>query len=112
VVQTEDVTILGGTIRSVTLFILGWGIDMTRKQIYEKALTAWGRTFQMDMLVEECAELIHAIQKYKRCPTVDNVIEELADVEIMCEQMRLIFNPAEIDRIKEQKTEAIRSTFF
>lgn len=77
---------------------------MTRKQIYEKALIVWGRTSQMNMLVKECGELIQALQKFNhRHGSVLGVIEELADVEIMCEQMRLIFNPTEIDEIKEQK---------
>jgi NTP pyrophosphatase (non-canonical NTP hydrolase) len=77
---------------------------MTRKQMYVKALAVWGRTSQMDLLVEECAELIQAMQKLNhRHGDVLNVIEELADVEIMCEQMRLVFNPASIDKIKTQK---------
>lgn len=80
---------------------------MTKTEIYEKTLIAWGMTSQMDMLIEECAELIQAVQKLKRCPTLENVIEELADVEIMCEQMRFIFNPSEIDMVKKQKLERL-----
>jgi NTP pyrophosphatase (non-canonical NTP hydrolase) len=81
---------------------------MTKKQIYEKALVAWGRTSQMDMLVEECAELIQAAQKFNhRHGTYCDVTEELADVEIMCEQMRLIFDPVGIDEIKRQKLERL-----
>ena len=77
---------------------------MTKDQIYRKALLAWGRGSQMDMLVEECAELIQALQKFNhRHGESINVIEELADVEIMCEQMRLIFSPEKIDTVKELK---------
>jgi NTP pyrophosphatase (non-canonical NTP hydrolase) len=81
---------------------------MNKKQLYEKALVTWGRTSQMDMLVEECAELIKATQKFNhRCGIYYDVTEELADVEIMCEQMRLIFNPVRIDEIKRQKLERL-----
>jgi NTP pyrophosphatase (non-canonical NTP hydrolase) len=86
---------------------------MTKKQIYEKVLALWGRTSQMDLLVEECAELIQAMQKLNhRHGDVIAVVEELADVEIMCEQMRLIFNPVEIDKIKEQKLRRLEARFF
>jgi hypothetical protein len=33
----------------------------------------------------------------------DHLVEELADVEIMLEQMRLLFGPDQIDRVKLQK---------
>lgn len=102
-VPFQGIFVLGTAFRGTLFFVLGWGIGMTKEQLYEKALVAWGKTFEMDMLVKECAELIQAIQKFKRYPVVENVVEELADVEIMYEQMRLIFNPVEIDKVKEQK---------
>ncbi len=52
---------------------------------------------QREILVEECAELIQAVQKCKRYPTNDqwntNFVEELADVLICAEQMRLYLKP-------------------
>lgn len=44
---------------------------------------------QRDMLVEECAELIQAISKCKRGEPggYDNFLEEMADVQIMLDQM-------------------------
>jgi len=81
---------------------------MKRSNLYKEALAHWGRTGQMDMLVEECAELIQALQKFNhRHGGKENVIEELADVEIMCEQMRFIFDPIDINRIKDQKLERL-----
>jgi NTP pyrophosphatase (non-canonical NTP hydrolase) len=45
--------------------------------------------------VEECAELIVALQKHiNRTPnpsTLENIIDEIADVEMMLTQMRLVF---------------------
>ena len=58
-----------------------------------KALAVWGEAAQVGMAVEECAELIVALQKYiNRTPepdTINNVLDEMADVEMMLAQMRL-----------------------
>jgi NTP pyrophosphatase (non-canonical NTP hydrolase) len=70
--------------------------------VYQGAIDLWGVDAQIGMMIEECAELIHALQKAQR-GRASNVTEELADVEIMCEQMRLIFDPHEIDSIKKKK---------
>jgi NTP pyrophosphatase (non-canonical NTP hydrolase) len=50
----------------------------------------YGLTAQLDQTVEECAELIQAINKYKRDPcrkTRNHVAEEIADVSIMLVQL-------------------------
>lgn len=81
----------------------------------------YGYEIQSEQLVEECAELIRAINKYRRArgtgqPTrmseeeaFDNLIEEIADVENMLEQVKyLLFIPQErIDELKRMKTEKI-----
>ena len=79
------------------------------KTIYKEALDLWGFDTQLEMIVEECAELIHAIKKYKRdkCGVYD-VIEECADVEIMLEQMREVFN-SEIENCKLMKIERLKN---
>ena len=48
---------------------------------------------QREIFVEECAEAIQAVQKLKRSggdykKAIANFIEEVADVAIMCEQMK------------------------
>ena len=51
----------------------------------------YGLTVQKNQLSEECAELIHAISKTNRNPASEvaraNLVEELADVSIMLEQV-------------------------
>ena len=51
----------------------------------------YGLTVQKNQLAEECAELIHAISKTNRNPASEvakaNLIEELADVSIVLEQV-------------------------
>ena len=41
--------------------------------------------------MEECAELISAIN-YRMMDKEDNITEEIADVEIMCTQLEIMFN--------------------
>ena len=58
-----------------------------------KAVELWGPEFQKDMCIEECAELIDSIQKNRRNrATLEDIMEEIADVQIMLIQMRVILN--------------------
>ena len=73
-------------------------IEFTDEQIVlmQTALNKWGLAAQAGQTVEECAELIVALQKqFNRTPspeTVEDIIDELVDVEMMLAQMRLAFN--------------------
>ena len=68
----------------------------TEINLMQAALDRWGLNAQADQAVEECAELIVALQKHvKRLPqpgTFDAVLDEIADVEMMLAQMRLAFD--------------------
>lgn len=60
------------------------------EQIMQAAVEKYGKENQMRMLQEECGELIVATSHYirKREYAEDEVVEELADVLIMCEQIK------------------------
>jgi hypothetical protein len=64
-------------------------------KLMQTALEQWGLNAQAGQTVEECAELIVALQKHiNRTPspeTIDNIVDEMADVEMMLAQMRLAF---------------------
>ena len=55
----------------------------------------YGKEPQMGVTQEECAELIQAISKVRRkgetVETLDNLVEEIADVSIMCAQLEELF---------------------
>ena len=55
----------------------------------------YGKEPQMGVAQEECAELIQAISKIRRkgetVETLDNLVEEIADVSIMCAQLEELF---------------------
>lgn len=61
------------------------------RQILKDAIDTFGIKNQLDMLQEECAELIVAISHYKRCRQgfTINLSEEIADVHIMMNQIIL-----------------------
>ena len=87
------------------------------KDIFEIA-NYYGYELQSNQLIEELSELTQAICKKKRVSNKfstydemeeenDNLIEEIADVEIMLEQVKylLCINQRYIEKIKMQKIE-------
>lgn len=63
------------------------------KNLYNQAVNTFGTPAQIIIAMEECSELIKELSKVLRgkC-NVDNVSEEIADVQIMLEQLKIIFN--------------------
>lgn len=62
-------------------------------EVWQTCIDQYGVSSQIDMCIEECSELINAIQKYKRDRVgVDALIDEIADVKIMCRQMEIMFD--------------------
>ena len=65
---------------------------MKLKSICKDALEAFGLDKQIDMCIEECAELQNALMKFRRGrATFEDVRTEIADVQIMCDQMSIAF---------------------
>ena len=62
-----------------------------RKKVYEAALMRYGSEPQMLKAVEEMAELTKVLAKRMNGEgTMDELIDEIADVTIMMEQLRMI----------------------
>ena len=79
--------------------------------IYDRAIEHYGDKKQLLQACEECAELIQAISKATRYTGesyVDGVCEEIADVLIMCEQVRRIFGISTVDIEKERERKLAR----
>lgn len=75
-------------------------------EIYKEAIAIYGRRNQMNIAIEEMSELTKEICKNKRgFANRDNIIEEMADVYIMLEQLEIIFDIdiSEIIKMKEFK---------
>lgn len=94
-------------------------------EILQEAICKYGFEAQMDMCVEECAELIQAINKLKRskltiyggkipnCWDAKNILmyhnlcSEVADVKIMIAQMEIMLNPEAIQITIDRKIERL-----
>ena len=71
---------------------------MTRPEILQEAIKKYGVESQCDMCIEEMSELMKALLKLRRESTQtgyqkrrENIREEIADVQIMLDQMRIIY---------------------
>lgn len=63
-----------------------------RKIVYSAALETWGEQAQLLKAVEEMSELTKELCKLSLGETtLDKLADEIADVTIMLEQLRLIF---------------------
>lgn len=78
--------------------------------IYEDALNAWGIPAQERQAIEECSELIKALCKNQRYDNKrpDDVIDEIADVYIMVEQLKLIYGPENVENKIKEKLERLK----
>lgn len=93
-----------------------------RAAIYSSAIKQFGAETQITVAIEEMSELTKELCKLRRADgQLFNLAEEIADVTIMLEQMRLLFNVNEqvcdimdfklrrlVKRIELAKAEALR----
>ena len=85
---------------------------MTEPQILNAAIKTFGEKAQEDVDIEECSELIQAIS-HKHRGREHNIAEEIADVEIMLEQLKIINNCAEeVAAIHKEKVERLFNRVF
>lgn len=84
---------------------------MTSTEILKEAIAVFGEDEQIRMCHEEMDELGVALSKYHRNPCGDtevNVHEEIADVSIMLQQMKIIFGEKEVYAIIRQKMKRLK----
>ena len=85
----------------------------SNKEILQKAIDTYGEEAQMDMCIEEMSELTKAILKLRRYKKAhegnyskelyNDVVEEIADVSIMLDQMLMIFDCHEDVHMQQHK---------
>lgn len=88
---------------------------MTRERellICAEALRHWGNRPQIIKAIEEMSELTHALSRYVGSQAPDagvraNVCEEIADVSIMLDQLRMIFDNGQVEGWREAKLERL-----
>lgn len=85
---------------------------MDEKKVLEQAIAVFGERAQEEKAIEELAELICAIA-HKHCGRDSNITEEIADVEIMLEQLKMINNNRlSIEEIRKEKVARLAERIF
>jgi NTP pyrophosphatase (non-canonical NTP hydrolase) len=80
-----------------------------RIELYKEAINKWGEEAQVNMLNEECGELITAVAQFKRGRTSHHdVMTELADVFIMIEQIATMMNYEDFEKELDRKLIRLR----
>ena len=89
------------------------------ENIFKMSVEKWGVQSQYDQMTEECAELIVAINKYKRflCgekkqteeEVMFNLLEEIADVKICVQQLEYILGADKVEKVYNQKMQKFLS---
>lgn len=89
-------------------------MNKSDRAVLKAAIDKYGQQNQLAMAQEECAELIQAISKLSRSEESDHpvrsakaalnhLMEETADVQIMLDQIRIMFPSKAYDAIRSQK---------
>ena len=78
-------------------------------EICRKALEAFGKSSQMQVAIEEMSELTKELCKHRRGrDNVEAIAEELADMEIMLQQMVMLFDCAgQVETFRRYKLERL-----
>ena len=96
----------------------------SEKTVFKKAIDQYGIPDQVQVACEECAELIKALSKYQRVTKhqpqdkrkiqrcLNNIIEEVADVSIMLDQIKLMYGITEktVTDVRDAKVERLEGT--
>lgn len=85
-------------------------IGEEEKELYELAIKKWGKDLQLIMVMEEMSELTKELSKHLRNGyNFNNIAEEVADVEIMLEQIKVVFSfPRRVEWHKEKKLKRLK----
>lgn len=82
-------------------------MDNNEITLFKEASRVWGDEMQTMVLFEEIGELMQAVSKHKRNPrhpTHINLLQEIADVEIMLDQLKLRLDAVSmVAAIRKQK---------
>lgn len=89
--------------------------DVMRKrdldELCARAILAFGMAEQVTQAMEECGELVAALNQHflRGRITAEDAAGELADVEIMCRQMRMLLGDTLVDLAVAQKADRLEA---
>ena len=85
------------------------------ERIMQQAIETYGVQAQCDVAIEEMAELTKAIVKIRRVAddygktqaALENLLEEIADVDIMIDQLKIMRGPKRVEEYRKKKLERL-----
>ena len=85
------------------------------ERIMQQAIETYGVQAQCDVAIEEMAELTKAIMKLRRVAddygktqaALENLLEEIADVDIMIDQLKIMRGPKRVEEYRRKKLERL-----
>jgi NTP pyrophosphatase (non-canonical NTP hydrolase) len=82
------------------------------KILYRRSIAKYGHLFQVDLAIEEMAELTQALCKSKRAirpeDWLNNIFEEIGDVQMLLDTLKIVFGDGNmVDMYKVQKLERL-----
>lgn len=86
----------------------GFTMSESSQKACKEIITHYGLKKQLDIVVEECSELIQAICKAKRrfepdtVSITSDIVEEVTDVQIMLMQLVQVMSPMEREYLHSQ----------
>lgn len=85
-------------------------MNNTPNDIYKRAISTWGTDVQRLIFVEEASEALVAMSHFRRgkC-SLDDVIGEFADLQIMLHQMVEMYGKDKFETIFAQKLYALKN---
>lgn len=83
--------------------------DMCNADVYQRAVHTYGETSRLILTIEEMSEFTKELSKHIRGRNnMPAICEEMADVEIMLEQLKIVFNNrAAVDYHKAHKLQRL-----
>lgn len=88
---------------------------MSNETILRKAIQRYGYINQHQVAMEECGELVQAISKFLRATTATEmlkarrgIVEEMADVQIMMDQLKIMHDISDKEMNDEYKFKLVR----
>lgn len=89
--------------------------ELQEQKIMQRAINTYSTQAQCDVAIEEMAELTKALMKirrvaddYEKVPAaLANVIEEIADVEIMIDQLKIMYGEKAVEAVRGEKLERL-----
>jgi len=74
-----------------------------------RAFDTYGGDSQLNMAIEELGELVTELARLQRHRVGEgSVVEEIADAQIMLDQLRVMFDEPQVDEAIHEKTERLR----